>query len=65
MTERIYWAVKDRFRHGVVIHTIREGRNASIKAFTKNFVIEDWKHWYRNGWRCVKVKVIEAWRDGR
>ena len=38
---------------GVVFRT----RSAAIASFESADV--PWRHWYRQGWRCVKVEVKE------
>ena len=45
----------DGFCFSYLGNTEREARN----AFTTNPDVMSWRDWYKSGYRCVKVKIIE------
>jgi hypothetical protein len=58
------WAIKapqgewiDKPRCSVSPYCIRADRQASIEAFCGDTA--NWKHWYRKGYRCVRVEIRE------
>jgi len=52
------WVVKKPDEH-LLPHTIANKRTESIAIFEEDD-IDSWKRWYNRGFRCVKVRIVEA-----
>ena len=55
------WAIKapewSALKGGIIPNSADSYRGDCISRFTDN---QDWKYWYRRGYRCVKVHIAEA-----
>ena len=56
-----YWVVKhpSTETNYYYFHTIKQTREKSIQAFEEDD-IGSWRRWYRRGFRCVKVRIVEV-----
>jgi len=45
-------------KKGLLSHTIAKKRSESIDLFEEDD-IGSWKRWYRRGFRCRKIRIVE------
>jgi len=64
-TATIAWAIKapvdtgyNGYPGNIVLESIRHTKIESIRAFMCGET--NWRHWYRRGYRCVRVTVQEC-----